>query len=129
MDAPPTVSRIARVALYGAGGLVAAFGLVWCANTAFFVSRATKTEGEIVRFEKVPTKGGWSIHPVFAYRDSSGHRWESTTDYSSATFAVGQKVAVIYDPDAPMSASLDSTRAIWFLPLFILAWGVMFLAF
>ena len=97
MNASPLVSLLARVALFGAGGLVSIFGVVWCVKTALFVSRAKKTEGEIVRFHKVRTTGGWASHPVFAYRDGTGHRWEGTTDYSSASFAIGQKVAVIYD--------------------------------
>ena len=126
---PPAISRVAAYALIGVGMAVTLAGVIWCANTALFVASAKRTEGEIVRFDKVATRGGWSSHPVFSYRDSSGHRWEGTTDFSSAEFKVGQKVQVSYDPAAPMSSSLDSLRASWASPVLILVWGVGFLIF
>ena len=120
---------MAVFALLAAGASVTIAGLVWCIHTAIFVSRSERTEGEIVRFEQVPTRGGKAAVSVFSYRDRSGHKWEGMNDFSSATLSLGEKVIVVYDPNAPMSSSVDSVRAIWFGPGLILVWGLGFLAF
>src|SRR2546421_294176 len=98
---PPIVSRIAQVALFLVGALVGTSGIVWFGYTVRFVATAKKTEGEIVRFEKVATKGGWTTAPVYAYRDTSGHRWEGQMGHSSHDYRIEEKIPVIYDPNAP----------------------------
>jgi hypothetical protein len=127
---PPLISRIALVALYCVGGSVFLAGLYWCINTAIFVIRTDRTEGEIVRIEKVRAKGGWSYVAAYSYLDREGHRWEGRTPFSARSFSElneGQKVKVLFDPEEPMDANLDSTYTVWFLPGFITCWGGLFL--
>lgn len=125
MTVPPLISWIARGMLFASGAAVALAGLIYGGYEVYFIATAKKTEGEIVRFEKVATKGGWTQVPVYVYRDDSGHRWEGRGS-SSSSAAIAQKLPVLFDPKAPMTSEPEYIGASWLSPLFITVWGILF---
>src|SRR5215217_7599237 len=53
VNASPLVSKIASWTMLSIGGVLLAIGVYWCGHTASVVARSERTEGEIVRVEKV----------------------------------------------------------------------------
>jgi hypothetical protein len=123
-------------------------GLVFLA-VAFFSARselafragAISTPGTVVDLEPTSgSKGGTLYKPVFEFvdRDDHVHRVTGTVASRPPSFKRGEAVTVLYRPENPEEAHLDSFMEAWFLPLIFgglgstftsIAGGVLFYAF
>ena len=116
------------------GGLFVAWGVSWFLQTALFLGRARPGTGVVVgeqRSSSVTLKGRsqyrdvsviWA--PVVEFHDAAGVRHRFTPLGSSEqSYAIGARVAVLYDPLKPGQASIRSFDGLWIRPSLLVGFG------
>ena len=96
-------------------------------DTQRFLQRATEVPGTVVRMVRRDSTSA----AVVDYRDHSGepHTLESVWSSSPPAFATGQRVTVLYDPqaaDVALHARIRSFGELWGGALFASVFGAMF---
>ncbi len=113
-----TIRILSVVAIFSVAVAIYAFY-----NLSTFVAQAERAKGTIVGFEKQRKV----FKPVITFRTAEGDSVTFTTVMGSEdTMLVktGSKVKVLYYPEAPENAVLESERELWFPPAMILLFGV-----
>jgi len=116
------------------GGLFVAWGVSWFLQTALFLGRARPSTGVVVgesvstsvslqgrsNYQKVSSMGA----PVVEFRDGTGatHRFRALAS-TQGSFAVGERLTVLYDPLEPGRASIRSFDALWMRPILLVGFG------
>jgi hypothetical protein len=114
------------IAISGIGvvGLVLlVIGFVSFRRQLDFLRGAVSTSGTIVE----PRGSGG--RPVFEFADRREHvhRVRGRVSHSHGSYHRGEKVKVLYRPENPESAQLDSFFECWFMPLFLCSMGTFFI--
>lgn len=92
-----------------------------------FAAGAAHTEGTVLRLVATDQKG--SRAPVIRYEvDGKAYEFQSSISSNPPNYAVGQKVAVLYQPDNPGAGTIDSFFERWFMPILLGVFGVVFSA-
>ncbi len=116
------------------GGLFVAWGVSWFLQTALFLGRARPSTGVVVgeypstsvslqgrsHYRKVSSMGA----PIVEFRDGAGatHRFRALAT-TQESFAVGERLTVLYDPLQPGRASIRSFDALWMRPILMVGFG------
>jgi hypothetical protein len=121
----------------GLGALTGA-GL-WAWRTLSFKASASQTEGVVVKLvtsrgsaragQSAASRGGGpSYAPVFEFKDAGGrsHRVTNSTSSRPASYDVGEKVGVLYSPQNPDEARIDSFFSLWGGPAIFGSVGLIF---
>ena len=121
----------------GLGVLVALAGAVlfivsvWsCLGTMMFLRRAAKAEGEVVRLvqpESSMRGGNPAEFVIYSFTDAEGREHERSSSSNLVRGDVGDRVAVLYDPESPGTARLDDFSDLWTTDLILLAAGAVML--
>jgi hypothetical protein len=129
-------ARWALFILLGVGLLFLVGGGIWAWKTWAFTGRARHTKGKIERLEvRLDTSRSRSrdpdsptYAPVFSFRDTEGrhHLVTSAVSHGKSPYEPGQEVPVLYDPDDPENARLDSFVQLWLFPLVFGFMGTIF---
>jgi hypothetical protein len=118
------------VAIFGGIGVVFVIIAAWMlVSTIQFRERAQSTEGVVVELvSRRGSKGGVTYSPVYEFKDRNGgqHRVQSSTSSNPASYDVGERVTVRYDPARPGDARIDGFMDNWFLPLIFGGIGSIF---
>ena len=89
-----------------------------------WISSSIKTTGTIVGYmEHTGTDSTRSYAPIFTFRDErSKIKYEivSSTGSNERPFEIGEAVEVLYDPDDPTDAIIDSFERKWLLVIFLI---------
>lgn len=88
-----------------------------------------RTEGTVVGTEKTKDKeGDICFFPVFEFKavDGKSYTVKSTLGSNPSPHAVGKKVKIVYDRDAPNRAHIDAFKEMWLGPLILLVMGILF---
>lgn len=107
------------------GLLLLVIGGMWLSSVNRFVATAVEVNGEVVDVEY----GSRSTEvPVFRFRDREGseHTVRESAGQSPSPFAIGSRVVVLYEPQAPIKARIKSFGTLWVGPTFATAFGVLF---
>jgi hypothetical protein len=88
------------------------------------IAVAAKAEGTVVDFERRSSKGGTSYAPVFAFTAADGATRRFTTS-GSGDYKKGESVEVLYDPQNPEDARLNTFMELWFGSLAVGAFGLL----
>ena len=106
-------------------GLVTAL-MGWLALREALRSLALKREGSsapgtIVELESYMSRQTRMYKPVFEYQSSDGklHRVTYANGQSPSPYAVGDKVTVLYRPEAPTEAKVDAIHSMWLAPIML----------
>jgi hypothetical protein len=124
-----SLGRLVGTVFIVVGSFVAVAGLIWLFRTMAFVSRATKAPGQVIAMERSEgSKGGSVFHPVFTFTDSAGiiHTQRSSFGSSDYSFEAGERVTVLYDSTTPKHSKIESFQTVWFGPVFITGFGLLF---
>ncbi len=116
--------------------VLGAIAVISAISTLYFLVRAEPASGQVVGFEEVtnpaPTANpaGTSSfeHAVVEFETAGGdtRRFQGRSGRAGSTFAVGDSVGVVYRPDRPDLARIDSIPEVWATPLIF---GGLFLVF
>lgn len=122
------LSRLMRILGWAALFWVLLFGGIggmMALSTQDFLSRAEAAEGTVVRL--VERDGSYA--PVFRFRTRDGREVDATHSVSSnpPMWRVGQTTRLLYDRDAPQTASPDSWTSLWLFPLIFGGVAALFL--
>jgi hypothetical protein len=101
-------------------------------RTARFRQRAVSTEGVVTDFKTGTDDDGDSVYyPIFQYRAPSGQEYTicSNTGTNPPGFKKGQSVGVLYDPDQPTEARLDTFVQLWLTTIIVSGLGSLFAIF
>ena len=106
-----------KVALW-IGGVFLPFGLVFAGIGGWFIwsdlslaSAGGRASGTVIAIDSYRDSDGDTMHrPVVEFFDTKGtrHQFSSAMSSSSPDYEQGETVDVIYDPDAPGQAKIDS---------------------
>ncbi|QLE58184.1 DUF3592 domain-containing protein [Nostoc sp. TCL26-01] len=117
----------------GVGSIFAVVGIIVGVNTHSFVSSSVKTSGTVIDLE-----GRWSndsegrsyklYYPVIEFTNTSGQPtvFQSNAGSTSPGLSKGEQVEVLYNPQQPNSAMINSGFELWFLPGLFTAIGSVF---
>lgn len=100
-------------------------------SISYFLTRKTlhlrhtglHTQGIVVMLER----SGSYHYPVFRFKDAKGRSFEIRSSVSSVSYSPGDKIAVVYDSEQPLSAQIDDAMSMYFGPAFIALFGSIFL--
>jgi len=99
------------------GGLIAYGGVALCLQTKNLLDNGERTEGKVLYIERSSS----SYYPVFAFQDKQGRKFEARSPNSSKSHPPDDIVAIVYDPQEPLSARILDIVSYWpglFLTLF-----------
>jgi hypothetical protein len=112
-------------------GLGLLTGSAWTARSAVDArARAVRADGEVVELveERSRNSSGslWAPRVRFRIPDGRSFEFVSSVRTKPPAYAVGDRVAVRYDPDHPSEARIDDWLSWWFLPSLLGALGAVF---
>ncbi|OUL27776.1 hypothetical protein BV378_08385 [Nostoc sp. RF31YmG] len=117
----------------GIGSIFAVTGAIFVINTHSFVGTAESIQGTVIDLKlrsSTDSKGRSSsvYYPVVKFTPSSGEPtiFESSTGSKPPAFSKGQQVEVLYNPQKPNSAMINSWLELWFLPVMFTGMGSIF---
>jgi hypothetical protein len=117
--------------LCGIGLLIG--GFVSVGRTRAFLRKAIETSGEVVDLlEEPPYESGESptYRPVVSYVLPSSRRirFQSMVHSNPPEYAIGESVAILYEPDRPHEARIRSFTSLWLLGIILVGLGMIFSA-
>src|SRR5262245_29623954 len=127
-DNTPVPKEAIWVGLVFAGAGIAI--LIACVSATLeslrFTRDAVDATGTVVAFRKVSPKSttlGWA--PVVRFRDAEGQELDIVGDIASnpPSYAIGDRVGLLYLPGDPRHAHLDSFASRWLGPLVLFTMG------
>jgi hypothetical protein len=92
-------------------------------HTHNFVQTASHTQGTVTKL----VQSGKTYFPVYTFKDSQGKERsiESLSGSYPAAYKIGDHVVVIYSPDKPDAAEIDSFFDIWIWPIALAFFGAL----
>ena len=96
--------------------LVGTFSLI---KTRDFLVKAVEANGKIVELDRKNSGDGVTYSPVFSFVEASGkqHTIHSSLSTNPPRYEIDEKVSVLYDPQNPQKARIDSFLNLYFVPL------------
>lgn len=109
---------------------LACFVSAWFAfkNSSAFIDRAEKVEGEVIEMIRSRSGESYTYKPVVEFTAPSGEQIEFASSSSSnpPSYAVGELVDVLYDPDDPHNALIAGSFSLWFLSILLSIFAFFF---
>lgn len=98
-------------------------------NTRNFINSSAKAQGTVIAHAQVrSSKGDITYAPVISFRTQDGRtvEFKSGTSSTAASPPVGQTVEVLYNPQTPEDAEINSFSSLWTLNIILAALGAGF---
>jgi hypothetical protein len=92
---------------------------LWYTFTSYmFSTNGIEVEGTVVRLESShSSEGGTTYSPVYRYTvDGEQYEYESVNSSSIPSHQVGESTTLLYDPNNPEKARVNSFWEMWLLP-------------
>ncbi|HKS29886.1 MAG TPA: DUF3592 domain-containing protein [Pyrinomonadaceae bacterium] len=109
-------------------GLLVASVFVYL-NTRNFINASAKAQGTVIAHAQGRSSDGDVTYaPVISFRTESGQtvEFKSGTSSTSASPPVGQQVEVLYNPQRPEEAEINSFSSLWALNIILAGLGAGF---
>ncbi len=112
--------------IIGAGMLVGTF--FWFQHVESFIAESAKAEGKVTEVVRSRSSDSTTYKPVVQFNAPNGELIEFMSDTGSnpPSHTVGEKVEVLYLPDNPHDAKINSFFTLWFGPLIVGVMGGIF---
>lgn len=126
-------AKLVKLVFFGFGFIWIVFGAFFFIDAKFFSSKAYKATGTVVELKKVrrlsTSSSGSKSHvttyyPVVRYQTKEGKNVTVTSLSGSypAPYKRGDHVTILYDPENPRRAKIESFSSMWLAP--ILGFGI-----
>ncbi|WP_206613484.1 DUF3592 domain-containing protein [Parahaliea mediterranea] len=115
--------------IFAVTGLLMLGGAVWgYLNTQDFIAHATRAEGEVIDLVRSRSSDSTTYRPVVTFTSADGRKVEFTSSSGSnpPSFHRGEKVTVLYRPETPERARIESFFSLWGLALILGGMGTIF---
>lgn len=117
----PTAARSVTITVSAIGLVVLAVGVGFAWSSISLLSVAHRIEGRVIRlnhnFDPGPHQHRGSMAPVVEFQlNGQRHEFQSWLFTSPPQFTVGDKVTVLYDPNDPGRAGIESFVTMWLFP-------------
>jgi hypothetical protein len=98
--------------------------LLWSLSVAL---GGEETIGVIVDYKRRMSRNGDLYAPVVGY-EADGQYYEMTSSMATSwkAYEIGDEVSVLYSPDDPGSATINSFTSMWLLPMLLCGGGLAF---
>ncbi|MEH2067024.1 MAG: DUF3592 domain-containing protein [Nostoc sp.] len=117
----------------GVGSVFAVIGIIIGMNTRSYVANAIPAQGtviDLVEHSSVDSDGHYSYayYPIVQFTTHAGEPtvFESNSGSDPPGYTRGDRVEVLYRPDKPGSAKINSWLSLWLLPLIFIGLGSIF---
>jgi len=105
-------------------------------RTSHFIENSETAQGSVIALEPVTSTDSNSdtaqttYAPVFSFQAADGKTYAVRSNSSSSppAFAVNDEVTVLYDPNNPQKARIDTFWQVWGVPVLLGAMGAFFFA-
>jgi len=111
------------------GMALVAMGVAIAAYTFYSLQMGINAKGEVISVGESRTnssnRNGISYKPVFSFTDKQGKQRTAPTSYGSSAFKypLGARVEISYNPDDFSTVRINSTRNIFYMPMFFWFFG------
>ena len=119
--------------LIGVGMLIGGY-YTWSSTNAF-LQTATKAQGEVVnvvreRSSDSDGRTSYSYYPEIKFRTSTNEEviFKSSSGSNPPSYRTGESVEVLYDPQNPPNASINSFMSLWLGTIILSVIGLVFAA-
>ena len=101
------------------------------AQRALFLGSAAKAEGTVIAMRETPGSAGKtrkSYSPIFQFKAANGESYTVTSNIAErpTSWRLGGHIPVLYQPDRPENAHIDSFAQLWMLQAVVGAVGAAF---
>lgn len=111
------------------GPLSGLFALGFAIYTANFISHAIHTTGTVTNITGITDENKNATYtPTFVFKTQSGQMISTQSNVSSnpPDFALGQQVSVLFDPNDPAHAEINTTVQLWLVPIICGTLSILF---
>ncbi|MBD1881669.1 MULTISPECIES: DUF3592 domain-containing protein [unclassified Coleofasciculus] len=110
----------------GAGMLLGSF--VNYHQTQDFIKNSSSTTGTVIDLKLQASRKSHIYFPLFQFQTPNGEivKVESNMGSNPPGYQVGQSVPIIYNPNSPNEAEINSFWSLWFAAIFLLGMGGLF---
>lgn len=106
--------KIAAIILFAIGLLLAGGATLLLINKMNFIDRAEITEGIVTNLAAKQSDNGLTYAPVYTYTiDDKPYSAQSSTSSNPASYDIGEKIEVLYDPADPSDATINGTASLY----------------
>ncbi len=118
-------SILASTALTCIGILFATVGITTGLNNHSFVKKAISTQGIVINNLHDSTKSSNSYYPLVKFTTRTGETvvFESKVGSSSPEYTKGERVEILYHPQKPNAAMINTWIHLWFFPMILSGTG------
>jgi hypothetical protein len=115
--------------LFVFGGVFAGVGIWFYLRSAELTEVGIVTQGRVVGHESSTDEDGTTYKPTFTFQTGAGisHTVTSMMGSNPRPYDVGDTVEVIYDPEHPSRAEINSFVRMWLFPLIFGGIGILIL--
>lgn len=127
---PPRRKLGCAFALLPIGAVIMLIISLWFGYSSYqFVSSGIEVEGTVVRLESSHSSdSGTSYSPVFRYTvNGQEYEYESVNSSNPPTHQVGDVTTLLYQPDNPAKARVNSFWELWLAPVILFPISIMML--
>jgi Protein of unknown function (DUF3592) len=117
-------SRIWHGLLLGFGGLFLLVGLLLLSREVVFGRSAVSAQGTIVELRKTDNADGTDWAPVIEFSTAQGQKIQFTGTSTNPPPLRGEQVPVLYDPQNPDHARMNTIVQRWLFPLIFVLVGL-----
>ena len=122
------MNRILTIALIilpltSAGGILFGGGLYVGVREARFLRTASPATGIVTKITEYKSSKSTNYYPNVRFQTPGGEALTFRATGLVGGYAVGDQVGVLYDPDNPSRASIDSFGSLWGVPLLMVTVG------
>jgi len=117
----------------GIGSIFLITGIIIGVNTRSFFGKSISTEGTVIDLERHTSRdskgrSSTAYYPVIKFTANSGKsiEFEANSGSNPPAYTQGQKVEILYNPQEPESATINSWLDLWFLPAMFTGMGSLF---
>lgn len=116
-----------RILFFLVGTLVFVVGCGWLGVEIVFGYRSKQVNGTVVNVEVTKSTDGDQTTPIVQFTpEGSTERVEIRGWSTSPAPNKGEMVRVLYNPDSPKTARIDTFMQRWFVPVLLIPLGAFF---